>query len=116
MKFQIIRDNQSNQRNAEIEASLWNDLKILLARLQVVQLYLNSKMLLLHFEQKKTIFQKKCVPGCHMPSLYPQRMVWVLFCHRSAKSKWENFQPRLANQTGQRGQICIFSVFSMNII
>jgi len=32
MKFQIIRDNQSIQHSAEREASLWNDLKILLAR------------------------------------------------------------------------------------
>ena len=32
MKFQIIRDNQSIQHNAERAASLWNDLKILLAR------------------------------------------------------------------------------------
>jgi hypothetical protein len=32
IKFQVIKDNQSILHNAEREASLWNDLKILLAR------------------------------------------------------------------------------------
>jgi hypothetical protein len=32
IQFQIIRDNQSIKHNAEREARLWNDLKILLAR------------------------------------------------------------------------------------
>jgi hypothetical protein len=70
----------------------------------------------LHFEEKKNIFQKKHVCNCHMLLLNPQRMVWVWFCHRSAESKLENFQPRLINQTGQRGHISTFSVFPMHII
>jgi len=62
------------------------------------------------------MLQKKHVPKCHMPSQNPQRMVWVWSCHRSAESKLENFQLRLANQTGQRGHISTFCVFSTHII